>query len=108
MPGLSGCSRRPSSRISRARSGSVRYSGPARKYHSHGLGSNVGGAPKLMTRVPGRGGAPGGRAAEAHDRRPGLDGDRVAVDLRVGQVDVGPGGRVEGLAVEDETGRAAE
>ena len=38
MPGLSGKRRRPSSRISRARCGSLVFSGAARKYHSHGLG----------------------------------------------------------------------
>ena len=58
-PGCSAASRprggtsRPSSRSSRARSGSVRINGPAWKAHSHAEGSKVGGPPKLSTVVAG-------------------------------------------------------
>src|SRR4051794_597359 len=48
------------------------------------------------------------RAAEAHDGRPRLQRDRVAVDLRIGQVHVGAGGRVDLVAVEREARASAE
>src|SRR4051812_22012119 len=70
-------------------------------------GGGAGAAPGEEPLLP-LAGLEGRRPAEAHDRRPGLERDRLAVHGRVGQVHVGAGGGVERLAVEREAGGPAE
>src|SRR4051812_4384164 len=70
-------------------------------------GCRAGTAPREEPSLPLAGLEPG-RAAEAQDRRARLERDGLTAHRRIGQVDVGPGLRVEGLAVEREACRAAE